>query len=622
MPFPTKSEGKFELQFKTEKSFAVFGKQYARCYANLDVKGNLTAPDPTGQLTYTVGFKLECGCQSVLGEFKKAYDKTFPSPAADGATQQAEQVQDHDWTGQVLVCLVVPSTSATPRPARGFTHRIPQAQATGGTTTLVSDLAGQPWLEGYALGKGVNAVTGSLSAQALAPFTTTAAVSTNSTTTYTNISSTSSVDQLIDVSASGSYNMDGVTLSGSASYLNQIKQSELDMTILASYQVEYTDYDTINTTGLQFTAPAQQLLSQGNYAQFRSLYGDYYLAGSKRQASFQAVYTISADSEETLTKVQTALGASAPEMFTAEGQATFNSATSSNNVSVNFYLNMQGMPANAPNRPSDPIGIDTVQEYLAWFQQYNVPAPAQAEMIHYSQINPNIPNTLPIDPSVFSAVGSLYFNTYLLQITLNSLPDSWQGSYPAQVNALVSEVMANQGTIVDDPTTLQSLTTQVNALNNELNNINQRYIFIQGIAALQSSEPGVGSSQSQTQTYGSITYNNAANDPAFVIQSTSQNYAEDGHVGHRNHDFDLTPGGVIVQWQLQQVWTDGTDGSWWKNSQSNNSSYILLNTSANVHCESDYDRGFNNTLNVWYVDSSLIPGPITTAATSVAVETE
>ncbi|PJJ59532.1 hypothetical protein [Hymenobacter chitinivorans] len=608
MPTPsTTSAGIFELRFQTEQSFLQFGQQYARCYANLAVPGQLSAPAETGQQTYSIDFSLDCGCDAVLTEFRQAYDLTFPAPD----TAPAAPGPGRDWTGELRLCRVVPATPAAQRPVRDFTSRIPRAPfESSSTTTLVADLAGQPWLDGYALGKGVNAVTGSLSAQALAPFATTPATTTNSATNYSNINSTSAVDQLIDVSASGSYNLDGVTISASASYLSEIKQSELDMTILATYQVEYTDYDTITIAGLHFTPQAQQLIEQGNFTAFRNLYGDYYIAGTKREASFQAVYTISADSEQTLTQVQAALGASAPDMFTAQGEATFKQATSASNVSVNFYLNMQGMPSNAPGRPTAPIGIDTVQEYLTWFQDNNVPEPAQAELIHYSQINPNIPNTLPINPSVFSAVGSLYFNTYLLQITLNSLPDSWQGSYPQQVNALVKQVTANQQTIVNDPATLQSLTSQVNALYNELNNLNQRYIFIQSIAALQASEPSVGSRQSQTLTYGSITYPNAANDPDFVIQSTHQNYAESGHVGHKEHDFNLAPGGVIVQWQLHQVWADGTDGSWWKNSQRNNSNYILLNTSANVHCESAYDRGFDNTLWVWYVDSALLPGPV------------
>ncbi|UOQ50755.1 hypothetical protein [Hymenobacter cellulosivorans] len=610
---PIISEGTFELKFKAEKPFQVFGQQYLKCYANLAVKGSMSAPTPTGPLGYTVNFKLDCGCESVMGQFQKAYDKTF-----SGATT----VQDRDWTGQVVLCKLV----GTPAPAparRGFRARIPSLQATNSTTTtLVSDLSGQPWLDGYALGKGVNAVTGVLSAQALNPFTVKQAQSQNSHTTYANIFSTSDVDQLINVSASGSYNMDGITVNASTSYLSQIKQSTLDLTILATYQVEYNDYDTINSSTVSFAPQAQQLIDAGQFDKFRALYGDYYLAGSRRQATFRAVYTVSANSSETLTQVKASLGASAPDMFTAQGEAEFKSAIANKNVSVSFFLDMQGMPTNAPNRPTAPIGMDTVQEYLQWFQQYNEPVPGHAEMIHYSQISAKIPTTLPIDPNIFSAVGDIYFNTYLLQITLNSLPSSWQGSYPTQVNSVVKKVMANAQTLVEDDATRTSLSGQVSALLNDLNNLSQRYLFIQTIQKLQSSEPAIGASQSESGKFGSTNYTNAANDPAFVIQYTSQNYEQGYKIGHRSHDFDIAVDGTIVQWELHQVWDDGSDGTWHKNNQNNNSDYILLNNSARIHCESEYDRGFNNTLSVWYVANSLIPGSVTVPAQEAVSQSE
>jgi hypothetical protein len=618
MPDPIKSEGTFELKFKTEKSFTAFGQEYAKCYANMNTKGTLTAPAKAGANTYNIDFHLDCGCDTVLANFKVAYDKTFPSTARPTGLQQE---QDRDWTGNVLLCKVrggVPTVPTVPV-RRGFTSRIP---VTSTVTTLVSDLANQPWQDGYALGKGVNAVTGSLSAQALDAFSVTEAKSFNSNTAYSNIYSTSDVDKLINTSASGSYNMDGITINASTSYLNQIKQSELDMTILATYQVEYNDYDTISIASVKFAAPAQKLLDAGDFEKFRSLYGDYYLAGSRRVATFQAVYTISAQSEEDLTQVKAALGVSAPAMFTAEGEAEFKSATAHKNVSISFNLNMQGVSKSTPDWPKEPIGIETVQLYLAWFQKYNVPVPSRAEMIHYSQIDNRIPTTLPIDPNIFSAVGDIYFNTYLLQITLNSLPSTWQGSYPTKVHSVVQKVNANAQSLVQDAPTRQSLGSEVTALLNDLNNINQRYIFIQSVRKLQASEPGINAGQDQTRTFGSINYPNAANDPAFVIQFKSEHYEQQWHVGHRYHDFNLEVNGTIVQWQLHQVWDNGTDGQWWKTKQKNNSDFVLLNNGAAIHCESEYDRGFSNSLNVWFVDNSLIPGPVNEVLATAALATE
>jgi hypothetical protein len=499
-------------------------------------------------------------------------------------------------------------------------ERVPGEQLGASTTTLISDLANQPWQEAYVLGKGINAVTSALCGQAIEAFTVKPAEQHSSQTTFSSVTSTSDVDTLISASASASYNVGGLNLNASTEYLNKVKQSKMDMTILATHQVIYQDYDTINMAGLRFTPQAQEFLKASNFEGFRNQYGDYFLGGSKRVATFRAVYTISSDSEQALQEVKAAIGAKVPDMFSAEGEAAFKKATSNSHISVSFNLDMQGMPANAPDRPSMPASIDSMQQYLKWFQDNNAPLPSRAELIHYSQIDNKIPTTLPISPDVFVTVGTLYSDTYLLRIMLNSLPSTWQSACAAQVQTQVNTVMANSQTIVGDPTTLADLFKKATSLLTEVTNLNQRYIFLQSIRSMQPSEPGVGSAQESSSSYGSNVYPNAANDPLFVIQTTNVSYEDSWEIGHMDHDLTLAATGPIVQWKLQQNKSD--DGQWWKNQQGNNSSYVLLNNGASIHCRSGYDRGYNNTLTIWYVDKSLVPNytPGTVGTQELAVE--
>ena len=71
------SAGTFLLNFNNNRAFELFGREYLKCYANLSAKGKMSKPLPTGPLSYTVDFAMDCGCSSVLFDFNLAYKKTF-----------------------------------------------------------------------------------------------------------------------------------------------------------------------------------------------------------------------------------------------------------------------------------------------------------------------------------------------------------------------------------------------------------------------------------------------------------------------------------------------------------------------------------------------------------------
>ena len=100
----TWSDGSFDVRFKTERAYERFGIEYARCYANLDVSGEMHHPQPAGDSTYRVKFNLQCGCDTVLGHFKKAYDKTFEKSQEVLAGVVDGVIEDRDFTAWMQVC--------------------------------------------------------------------------------------------------------------------------------------------------------------------------------------------------------------------------------------------------------------------------------------------------------------------------------------------------------------------------------------------------------------------------------------------------------------------------------------------------------------------------------------
>lgn len=100
------SAGTFLLNFNNNRAFELFGREYLKCYANLSTKGKMSKPLPTGPLSYTVDFAMDCGCNSVLFDFNLAYKKTFGNQA------QAPLWRESDYEAEIVLCQLVREAQA------------------------------------------------------------------------------------------------------------------------------------------------------------------------------------------------------------------------------------------------------------------------------------------------------------------------------------------------------------------------------------------------------------------------------------------------------------------------------------------------------------------------------
>ena len=95
------SAGTFQLNFNNNRAYELFGRESLKCYANLSAKGKMSKPLPTGPLSYTVDFAMDCGCSSVLFDFNLAYKKTF------GNQLQAPLWRESDYEAELVLCQLV-----------------------------------------------------------------------------------------------------------------------------------------------------------------------------------------------------------------------------------------------------------------------------------------------------------------------------------------------------------------------------------------------------------------------------------------------------------------------------------------------------------------------------------
>ncbi|WP_429039274.1 hypothetical protein [Aeromonas media] len=100
------SAGTFLLNFNNNRAYELFGREYLKCYANLSAKGKMSKPLPTGPLSYTVDFAMDCGCNSVLFDFNLAYKKTFGNQA------QAPLWRESDYEAEIVLCQLVREAQA------------------------------------------------------------------------------------------------------------------------------------------------------------------------------------------------------------------------------------------------------------------------------------------------------------------------------------------------------------------------------------------------------------------------------------------------------------------------------------------------------------------------------
>lgn len=403
----------------------------------------------------------------------------------------------------------------------------------------------------------------------------------------------SDLETEIETAASGKYNIEGVTVSASASYLEKIKLSELSITLIATFKSEYQGYDELQ--GPQLTAEAKSLIADP--AKFRRQYGDYFVTGAKRGSNFNAVYVCQSRSASKMSEFKASIGAETPDVFSAEGSARFMKAASDHSISVSVDVFMDGYTGTEPTGPWTP---EKVIQALGWFKEHQVGAHVRAELAHYSSLDPNYPRTVDIPPDVFVSLRKLYTTVWNVRALYGSCPTTYQRQFTSSYNDLVDGVMAEQAQLATDVAKRASYQQKAENLQAALERVFDRMDFYFKVQGAVGSEPPQNQenddSGRQSYLYGYATYTKSS---AVTINADRYSYSDDWQIGWREHTFEWEhQDRLIVGWEVVSNWHDGTNGWWAKQSDS-----ILMRHRAQVYVKSYYDRGCNWSFNVYWVDA-------------------
>lgn len=470
-----------------------------------------------------------------------------------------------------------------------------RAAAASATTHLDSVVSNLPWGDPFDLGAGLDAVTGEIKKTAIDKPDVRDATTKSSTYSYRLITSESELDQEIEVAARGKYNMDGVNLSASAEYVNQIKFSDTSTTLVAHYQTTFARYDEADEYAL--TAEAKQRI--GDPTAFRSLYGDYFIAGARRGSRFTAVYRCTAKSAERLDSFKATVGADTPEVFSAEGSTKLKRAATENDVDIDVQVEAVGYEGNLPDVPQDPDGIIKL---LKWFVENEKGVPVRAKLRHYSQLDPAFPTSVPIAPSTFVALGQLYLVHWRIEVGYASLPAYYQNRYQDRVSAFTTALTADSDALPTDADTRREMTRQAQDLHADLRGVIDRQDFYFRVADRIDDEPKRGqviqcvNCGPKVWLYGYATYNQS---PAVHIHSVTLHMTHPVTATVFNHTFQVPPDQdrLVVGWEVRANRRDA--GEWKKTSDQ-----ILLKDAAEVWAQSNLWGRFDWTVHVYYVDAA------------------
>ena len=472
----------------------------------------------------------------------------------------------------------------------------PTNLTTVGGTELDAVISDIPWGDAFTIGAGIDAITGSVMGTAIKPPAVVDAITKSSVERVTLIQSESDIDTEIDASLGGKFNIEGIPVNASASYLSEVRYSKLCTTLIAQYVSHTDDYD--EAAQYELTDDAKSLVAD-HPAEFRAAYGDYFVAGVRRVSRFTAVYTCQAATAHDLQQFSGTLGADV-DLFSAEGSAKFKQAASTSNITVNTMVSMEGYEGVAPGAPWT---LEKAQAALQWFKEHEKGSHLQAKLKHYNTLMPLYPRSVDVDPDVFAALRHLYETVCTLRARFNSCPQQYRDSFRQDYAAVNDGVVTHQAQLPRDASKIASYQAQADALMSKLDVVFDRMDFYLEVKARVNSEPAKSVAVNEGTGQQSWLYGLKGDaSSAVVVNATHYHYHGTGTtLGWETHPFEhkADPKSLIVGWEVTSNYRDGSNGSWSKGTD-----HILLSNYASLTVTANFNRCLDWSFTVYTVPAA------------------
>ena len=463
------------------------------------------------------------------------------------------------------------------------------AEGKPGQTELDMILTGIPWSDELEMGWGVNAVTGEGAAEALLPLKFTSASTRRDDSFSQAIFTTEALSKTLSMAIAGQYSIQGSTIGASASFLDDVRMSSTEATLIAQVTSITKEYESAIDVQLK---PEARALMESDPAKFRELYGDYFVQGRRLGSRMLVICKFSSRTSDRIRALSAQLSGSVPNVFQVEGSTALREMVSSSQVSMSISTLYLGLPANVP--PSFPSSIDEVPKVLEWFTKHAVGSPLEARLAHYASINPAYSRMVDIPPERFVDLQTLQRRVRSLVVRARSLPAPYPEQYVDPALDLQNRVVAHAAGLAHDPELIASLLRSANAMDQAFTQINARFrIFELGMAGA-AQEPvhqarQSGEKEGEWYVYGTV----EADSNLQIAEHYRPAEAGADPFGRMRHVWDEERRGeIIVGWKVLVYW--GNSGEWWNPDHSAN----IGGSHFHMKCESSWARGFS--YRVWF----------------------
>lgn len=470
-------------------------------------------------------------------------------------------------------------------------------------TVLAPSFEGLLWDEAFTLGQGFDAITGLPAAEAaLEPFFPEKVTETQSIRRYRFIQTQAELEREIEIAASGRYNLWPLATGPATDYLSAVGYSEFEMTLVAEEESLAGGYDRPEIYEL---TPAARSLA-GDPARFRARYGDYFLAGCLQGSRFTAVYRCQAPTHIALDKLRAAFGGEPPPVLTREGAAAFVKAASLYGVEVSASLFLLGcQPRGGLAMPPFQTTPEGVLSELGWFETHEKAVPLKAELRHFSALAPELRRQTAVLPEDFAALARLYTALWRARARFGTCPEPYRRQLEERFFRLTTSILSERSFLAADAAKRRLLEQETGRMLAELQEVFDRRDFYAKVRSVVRDEPAKEMPLEDVPggpDVWAFGFDEYPQSEAIVLHRTDLRFVKGWLLGaHREHIFTFGPDTryLIVGWKVTANRTDDHDGSWWKVGDR-----ILLTHEAQVHVKSQYDRGCDWCLTLFYVNTA------------------
>ena len=468
-------------------------------------------------------------------------------------------------------------------------------------TVLAPTIEGILWDEAFNLGCGFDAVTGLPAGEvALQPFLAPETAELKQAERYRFIQTSAELDEEIERAVPGRYGFWPAAAGPATDYLSAISFSDFEMTLVAHHDSLAEGYD--RPESYELTPAARSLAADPD--RFRARFGDYFLSGCRRGTRFTAVYRCQAASRIALEKLRAAFGGEPPRMLTREGTAAFLKTANLYSIEVSASLFLLGCQPRGGMMQFQTTP-DGVLAELGWFKSHERAVPLRAELRHFSALVPELPRQTPVDPEDFAGLARLHAAFWRARSRFGSCPDPYRRLMEEHFVRLEAGILSERRSLAADAAKRRLLEEEAGRMLAEVQEVFDRRDFYVMVQAMAREEPALNEPLEDapggpdTWSFGFDEYPRSK---AVVLSRTDLRFAKSWHLGGwREHTFTFGPDGkhLIVGWKVISNRTDDHNGSWMKLSHP-----ILLSHEARVHVKSQYDRGCDWCLTLYYVNAA------------------